>query len=88
MKKRSVRPQESATLRNRWKDKKWTKEGEEEGEGEQRERERKKEALRKCGGALTRKRGRARGKLRDPLAQIAKAATPSTILLTTNLSLL
>lgn len=88
MKKRSVRPQESATLRNRWKDKKVDEGGEGEGEGEQRERERKKEALRKCGGALTRKRGRARGKLRDPLAQIAKAATPSTILLTTNLSLL
>lgn len=62
--------------------------GEGRGRGAERERERKKEALRKCGGALTRKRGRARGKLRDPLAQIAKAATPSTILLTTNLSLL
>lgn len=88
MKKRSVRPQESATLRNRWKDKKSGR-GRGRGKGKgSRERERKKEALRKCGGALTRKRGRARGKLRDPLAQIAKAATPSTILLTTNLSLL
>lgn len=56
--------------------KKWTGEGG-KGSGE-------KEALRKCGGALARKRARARGKLRDPLAQIAKAATPSTILLTTN----
>lgn len=49
-------------------------------------RSREKEALRKCGGALARKRARARGKLRDPLAQIAKAATPSTIPLTCSYS--
>lgn len=56
MKKRSVRPQESATLRNRWKDKKWTKEGEEEGEGEQREREKERSVkeMRRCVNAQAR----------------------------------
>lgn len=63
--------------RNRWRKIKKSGRGRGKGSGE-------KEALRKCGGALARKRARARGKLRDPLAQIAKAATPSTILLTTN----